>query len=177
MPTPFGHSGIFQSQVSTRLFDGFRHRQFANGLLHRQSSFQAKVRKIYSYYTTPQVRKTLVRRKTRLYCLGSRDRRRSEVRNKVIARVLKEAELIEQWGRGIQKLTRLCLEAGLKKPDIIESGMFVQVVFYRDAEMAGEKTGRENRAKKPDEKTGRKNRTKGSGRATCYKSGEMKSDS
>ena len=131
MPAPFGHSGIFQSQVGTRLFDGFRHRQFANGLLHRQSSFQAKVRKIYSYYTTPQVRKTLVRRKTRLYCLGSRDRRRSEIRNKVIARVLKEAELIEQWGRGIQKLTRLCLEAGLKKPD--------------------EKTGRENRTKKPDE--------------------------
>ena len=72
-----------------------------------------------------------MRRKTRLYCLGSRDRRRSEIRNKVIARVLKEAELIEQWGRGIQKLTRLCLEAGLKKPD--------------------EKTGRENRTKKPDE--------------------------
>ena len=101
MPPPFGHSGIFQSQVSTRLFDGFRHRQFANGLLHRQSSFQAKVRKIYSYYTTPQVRKTLVRRKTRLYCLGSRDRRRSEIRNKFIARVLKEAELIEQWGRHV----------------------------------------------------------------------------
>ena len=118
-----------------------------------------------------------MRRKTRLYCLGSRDRRRSEVRNKVIARVIKEAELIEQWGRGIQKLTRLCLEAGLKKPDIIESGMFVQVVFYRDAEMAGEKTGRKNRTKKPGEKTGRKSRMKGSGRATCYKSGEMKSDS
>ena len=159
---------------------------------------------------------------------------RSEVRNKVIARVFKEAELIEQWGRGIQKLTRLCLEAGLKKPDIIESGMFVQVVFYRDAEMAGEKAGQKNRTKKPDGKTGRKNRTEkpdeyektqvaqkkiletvltqgeitvaiamellalgksrtaeilgnmvqsgqlikqGSGRATCYKNGEMKSDS
>ena len=42
---------------------------------------------------------------------------RSEMRNKVIARVFKEAELIEQWGRGIRKLTRLCLEAGLQKPD------------------------------------------------------------
>ena len=141
--------------------------------------------------------------------------------------------LIEQWGRGIQKLTRLCLEAGLKKPDIIESGMFVQVVFYREAEMADEKAGQKSRTEKPDEKTGRKNRTEkpdeyektqvaqkkiletvlaqgeitvaiamellalgksrtaeilgnmvrsgqlvkqGSGRVTCYKSGEMKSD-
>ena len=83
----------------------------------------------------------------------------AEVRNKVIARVLKEAELIEQWGRGIQKLTRLCLEAGLKKPDIIEAGMFVQVVFYREAEMADEKAGQKSRTEKPDEKTGRKNRT------------------
>ena len=73
---------------------------------------------------------------------------RSEVRNKVIARVFKEAELIEQWGRGIQKLTRLCLEAGLQKPDIVETGMFVQVTFHR-----------KNRTQKPDEKIGRKNRT------------------
>ncbi len=73
---------------------------------------------------------------------------RSEVRNKVIARVFKEAELIEQWGRGIQKLTRLCLEAGLQKPDIVETGMFVQVTFHR-----------KNRTQKPDAKTGRKNRT------------------
>ncbi|HWR28478.1 MAG TPA: RNA-binding domain-containing protein [Negativicutes bacterium] len=73
---------------------------------------------------------------------------RSEVRNKVIARVFKEAELIEQWGRGIQKLTRLCLEAGLQKPDIVETGMFVQVTFHR-----------KNRTQKPDAKIGRKNRT------------------
>jgi len=50
-----------------------------------------------------------------------------------------EAELIEQWGRGIQKLTRLCLEAGLQKPDIVETGMFVQVTFHR-----------KNRTQKPD---------------------------
>jgi len=65
---------------------------------------------------------------------------RSEVRNKVIARVFKEAEMIEQWGRGIRKLTRLCLEAGLQKPDIVESGMFVQVTFYR--QKADDKNGR-----------------------------------
>ena len=85
---------------------------------------------------------------------------RSEVRNKVIARVFKEAELIEQWGRGIRKLTRLCLEAGLKKPDIVETGMFVQVTFYRKnrTQKPDAKTGRKNRTQKPDAKTGRKNR-------------------
>ena len=88
---------------------------------------------------------------------------RSEVRNKVIARVFKEAELIEQWGRGIQKLTRLCLEAGLQKPDIVETGMFVQVTFYRKSAAFSEKpdakSRRKNRTQKPDAKTGRKNRT------------------
>lgn len=94
---------------------------------------------------------------------------RSEVRNKVVARVFKEAELIEQWGHGVRKMVRLCLEAGLQKPDIVETGMFVQVRFYRrnaalsanrETDTPGEKAGRENRTKKPDEKAGRENRTK-----------------
>ena len=80
-------------------------------------------------------------------------------------------------GPGDSKTDAVMSGSRAEKPDIIESGMFVQVVFYRDAEMAGEKTGRKNRTKKPGEKTGRKSRMKGSGRATCYKSGEMKSDS
>ena len=77
---------------------------------------------------------------------------RSEVRNKVIARVFKEAELIEQWGRGIQKLTRLCLEAGLQKPDIVETGMFVQVTFYRKSrtQKSDAIVGRKSRTQKPD---------------------------
>lgn len=87
------------------------------------------------------------------------------MRNKVIARIFKEAELIEQWGRGIQKLTRLCLEAGLQKPDIVETGMFVQVTFYRNnasiSEKTDVKTGRKNRTKKPDAKTGRKRKDSG----------------
>ena len=85
---------------------------------------------------------------------------RSEVRNKVIARVFKEAELIEQWGRGSQKLPRLCLEAGLQKPDIVETGMFVQVTFYRKnaalSEKPDAKTGSKVRTQKPDAKVGRK---------------------
>ena len=44
-----------------------------------------------------------------------------------------------------------------------ETGMFVQVTFYRNnasiSEKTDVKTGRKNRTKKPDAKTGRKNRT------------------
>lgn len=58
---------------------------------------------------------------------------RSEIRNKVIARVFKEAGLIENWGRGISKIIKACEDNGLRKPDIIESGMFVKFVFYRKA--------------------------------------------
>ena len=86
---------------------------------------------------------------------------RSEIRNRVIARVFKEAELIEQWGRGIQQIYRLCLDNGLLKPDIIESGMFVQLRFYRKDYNLNNKiehlnNGRKKRTKKVDEKSGRK---------------------
>lgn len=56
---------------------------------------------------------------------------RSEIRNKVIVRIFKEAKKIEQWGRGVQRIIELCQTKGLKKPDIIESGMFVKYIFYR----------------------------------------------
>ena len=86
---------------------------------------------------------------------------RSEIRNRVIARVFKEAELIEQWGRGIQQIYKLCLDNGLLKPDIIESGMFVQLRFYRKDYNLNNKIehlsgGRKKRTKKVDEKSGRK---------------------
>lgn len=89
---------------------------------------------------------------------------RSEIRNKVIARVFKEGELIEQWGRGIQQINRLCLESGLKQPDITESGMFVQIRFYRKeySSLTNKNkivTGRKERTIKTDDKTGRKGRT------------------
>ena len=69
---------------------------------------------------------------------------RSEIRNRALVRVFREAHLIEQWGRGIYLMISLCKEAGLKKPKIVESGMFVQVTFYR------KETGRKNRTQKPD---------------------------
>lgn len=56
---------------------------------------------------------------------------RSEIRNKVIARFFKEIGFIEQWGTGIQKMIRLCTEAGLPKPEMRESGLFFQIAFCK----------------------------------------------
>jgi len=73
-------------------------------------------------------------------------------------RPFKEGELIEQWGRGIQQINRLCLESGLRQPDIIESGMFVQIRFYRkEYSTITNKivTKPKERTKKPDGKNGR----------------------
>jgi ATP-dependent DNA helicase RecG len=56
---------------------------------------------------------------------------RSEIRNRVIARVFKELGYIEQWGSGIQRIKTACLAQGLAEPRIREKGDFVDVEFYR----------------------------------------------
>jgi ATP-dependent DNA helicase RecG len=56
---------------------------------------------------------------------------RSEIRNRVVARVLKELGYIEQWGSGIQRIRSACLTMGLVEPLIREKGDFVDVEFYR----------------------------------------------
>jgi ATP-dependent DNA helicase RecG len=56
---------------------------------------------------------------------------RSEIRNKVIARVFKEIGLIEQWGTGINKIIRLCAGKNLKPPEFKEHGSFFQVSFHK----------------------------------------------
>jgi ATP-dependent DNA helicase RecG len=56
---------------------------------------------------------------------------RSEIRNRVIARVFKELGYIEQWGSGIQRIRAACLAMGLVEPRIREKGDFVDVEFYR----------------------------------------------
>lgn len=58
---------------------------------------------------------------------------RSEIRNRVVARVLKELGYIEQWGSGIQRIRTACLDWGLTEPRIREKGDFVDVEFYRPA--------------------------------------------
>ncbi|MBN2652157.1 MAG: hypothetical protein JXR63_07230 [Spirochaetales bacterium] len=57
---------------------------------------------------------------------------KSEIRNRVIARVFKELSYIEQWGSGINKIKSACLEQDLEEPIIEESGDFVGVRFFRD---------------------------------------------
>lgn len=58
---------------------------------------------------------------------------RSEIRNKVVARVFKELGYIEQWGSGIKRIKSHCIDSGLKEPHIEEKNDFVDVEFYRIA--------------------------------------------
>lgn len=58
---------------------------------------------------------------------------RSEIRNKIISRIFREANMIEQWGSGIPRIREICRQEGLKAPEISESGMFVKLTIYRKA--------------------------------------------
>lgn len=55
----------------------------------------------------------------------------SRLRNRVIGRVFHELGLIEQWGSGIQRMTRACLEAGLDEPLLEELGGRFRVTLSR----------------------------------------------
>ncbi len=54
----------------------------------------------------------------------------SKIRNRVIARVFRELDLIEQWGSGFQRILREALEKGLSEPIIEEIGMRVRVTVF-----------------------------------------------
>nr|WP_278245932.1 ATP-binding protein [Clostridium sp. DL-VIII] len=56
---------------------------------------------------------------------------RSEIRNKIIARFFKEIGFIEEWGTGIKRVIKSCVEAGLEEPEFIETGMFFKVIIKR----------------------------------------------
>jgi len=53
----------------------------------------------------------------------------SKLRNRVIGRVFHELGLIEQWGSGIQRMVKACLEAGLPEPVLEEIGSGFRVTF------------------------------------------------
>jgi ATP-dependent DNA helicase RecG len=57
----------------------------------------------------------------------------SKLRNRVIARVFHELKLIEQWGSGVQRMTKTCLEAGLPEPLFEEIGSGFRVTFQLTA--------------------------------------------
>jgi ATP-dependent DNA helicase RecG len=56
----------------------------------------------------------------------------STLRNKGLAEVLYDTELIERWGSGIEKIQQHCHDAGLSEP-IFEEYQGFQVVFRKDA--------------------------------------------
>jgi ATP-dependent DNA helicase RecG len=53
----------------------------------------------------------------------------SKLRNRVIGRVFHALGLIEQWGSGIGRMTRVCLQAGLPEPVLEEIGSGFRVTF------------------------------------------------
>ena len=55
----------------------------------------------------------------------------SALRNKGLAEVFYDTELIEQWGSGIEKMQKYCLNVGLPEP-IFEEDQGFQVMFKKD---------------------------------------------
>ncbi len=56
---------------------------------------------------------------------------RSEIRNKIIARIFRDAGLIEAWGSGVARMIQLCRDAGLEPPTMREDDLFVRLSFKR----------------------------------------------
>ncbi|HXH06168.1 MAG TPA: helix-turn-helix domain-containing protein [Vicinamibacterales bacterium] len=54
----------------------------------------------------------------------------SKLRNRVIGRVFHALGLIEQWGSGVQRMTRACREAGLAPPAFEEIGTRFRVTLF-----------------------------------------------
>lgn len=52
--------------------------------------------------------------------------------NPDIANAFFRSGYIESWGRGISKMTTLCIEAGLPKPEFDYQGSGMWVVFQKD---------------------------------------------
>ena len=67
---------------------------------------------------------------------------RSEVRNRMIARIFKEMELIGQWGSGILKNVRIYKEADAPSPEFIENGDCFQIVFPKSSGKASTVAGK-----------------------------------
>ena len=53
----------------------------------------------------------------------------SKLRNRVIGRVFKELDLIEQWGSGFQRMAASCRELGLLEPAMEEVAFRFRITF------------------------------------------------
>jgi len=54
----------------------------------------------------------------------------SQLRNRVIGRVFRELDLIEQWGSGLERMRSVCIQQGIQVPKIEELGKFFKVTLY-----------------------------------------------
>lgn len=54
----------------------------------------------------------------------------SKLRNRVIARVFRELDLIEQWGSGIRRIFEEAQKLGLPEPQMVEIGMRVRFIVF-----------------------------------------------
>jgi len=59
----------------------------------------------------------------------------SKIRNRVIARVFRELDLIEQWGSGFRRILKEAEEQGIPEPVIEEIGMRVRVTVFLSEEL------------------------------------------
>jgi len=53
----------------------------------------------------------------------------SKLRNPIIAEVLFKGDLIEKWGRGIQEIFSMCVDAGVPEPEFLADEYDFKVVF------------------------------------------------
>jgi len=68
---------------------------------------------------------------------------RSETRNKILANLFKELELIEKWGTGINRIKRLCIKKGLREPIFDEKNDFIDIEFFRENKKTTQETTQE----------------------------------
>lgn len=57
----------------------------------------------------------------------------SQLRNRVIGRVFRELNLIEQWGSGLARMHQVCLQHGGSPPKFEELDLFFRVTLYPQA--------------------------------------------
>jgi predicted HTH transcriptional regulator len=65
----------------------------------------------------------------------------SKLRNRVIARVFRELDLIEQWGSGVSRMFKEAEALGLPEPEVVEVGMRVRFIVHLAESIAVETTG------------------------------------
>ena len=54
----------------------------------------------------------------------------SQLRNKVLGKVFRELELIEQWGSGLNRINGSCIQNGAATPKFEELDLFFRVTLY-----------------------------------------------